>query len=89
MQCFGSGIFIPDPNISISYPGSRIHGQEDSGSGTKKIVSKLLEIWSEMFNPDTDRDFLPIPDTGVKKATDHGFRIRNAGMMWQMVSSEI
>jgi hypothetical protein len=29
---------------------------------TQKIVSKLSEIWSGLFIPDLDPDFLPIPD---------------------------
>ncbi len=33
---------------------------------TQKIVSKLSEIWSGLFIPDPDTDFLPIPDLGVK-----------------------
>jgi hypothetical protein len=32
----------------------------------------LSEIWSRMFIPDPDLDFLPIPDPGVKKAPDPG-----------------
>ncbi len=31
-----------------------------------------MEIWSGMFIPDPDLDFLPIPDPGVKKAPDSG-----------------
>jgi hypothetical protein len=36
------------------------------------MVSKLSEIWSGLFIPDQDHDFLPIPDPGVKKAPDPG-----------------
>ncbi len=46
---------------------------------TKKLVSKLLEIWSGMVIPDPDLDFYPfrIPDPGVhriqrQKAPDPG-----------------
>ncbi len=61
---------------------SRIQGQKDSRIRIRmkefkyfnpKIVSKLSEIWSGMFIPDPDLDFLPIPDPGVKKAPDPGF----------------
>ncbi len=34
------------------------------------MVSKLSEIWSGLFIPDADPDFLPIPDPGAKKAPD-------------------
>jgi hypothetical protein len=63
---------------------SRIHIKENKYS---KIVSKLSEIWSGLFIPDPDPDFLPIPDPGpgVKKASvprsrgqkGTGSRIRN------------
>jgi hypothetical protein len=35
------------------------------------MVSKLSEIWSGVFIPDLDPDFLPIPDPGsrVQKGT--------------------
>jgi hypothetical protein len=45
---------------------------------TQKIISKLSEILSGMFipdsDPDPDLDFYPslIPDPGVKKAPDPG-----------------
>ncbi len=64
------------------YPGSRIQGQKDSRIPdphqriqvfNPKIVSKLSEIWSNMFIPDQDLDFLPIPDPGVKKAPNSGY----------------
>ncbi len=56
---------------SVSDPGclsririfpSRNQGQKDSGSGSHLILSKLSEIWSGMFIPDPDFDFLPIPE---------------------------
>ncbi len=34
------------------------------------IVTKLSEIWSGMFIPDPDLDFLPIPDLGGQKDTE-------------------
>jgi hypothetical protein len=43
---------------------------------TQKIVSKLSKISAGMFIPDSDLDFLPIPDLGVKKAPDLGSQIR-------------
>ncbi len=36
----------------------------------QKIISKLSEIWSGMFIPDPDLDFLPIPDPGHTKELD-------------------
>ncbi len=76
-------MFIPDPNLLN--PGSRIQGQKYPGSQiririkefkylflTQKCVSKLSEIWSGIFIPDPDLDFLPIPDPGFKKAQDPG-----------------
>jgi hypothetical protein len=57
----------------------RIQGKKDSrfrikelSIYPKKLVSKLSEIWSGMFIPDPDFDFLSIPDPGVKKAPDIG-----------------
>jgi hypothetical protein len=79
-------MFIPDPKFF--HHGSRIQGQKDSASRirilikefkyflTQKFVSRLSEILSGMFIPDSDLDFLPIPDPGVKKAPDLGSRIR-------------
>ncbi len=69
-QCCGSGMFIPDPNFF-----------HPSGSASKNlniltqiIVSNLSEIWSGLFIPDPDHEFLPIPDPGVKKAPGPGSR---------------
>ncbi len=79
-------ITVADPE----YPGSeffpyliRILSIPDPRSASKnlsiltqKIVCKLSEIWSGLFIPDPDPDFLPIPDPGtepgVKKALDPG-----------------
>ncbi len=63
-------MFIPDPNISNPDPGS---ASKNLRILTQKTVSKLSEIWSGLFIPDPDPEFLPIPDPGVKKAP----RIRN------------
>ncbi len=52
------------------------------------MVSNLSEIWSGLFIPDPDPDFLPIPDPGVKKALDpgpdpqHMIRIGLAAWIW-------
>ncbi len=61
-------VSIPDPgssskNLSILTPKK-----------SKKMVSKLKQIWSGLFIPDPDADFLPsrIPDPGVKKAPNPG-----------------
>ncbi len=61
----GSGMFIPDP--SFFHPGS---ASRNLSILTQKKVSKLSEIWSGLFIPDPDPDFLPIPDPGVKKAPE-------------------
>ncbi len=60
-------MFIPDPN-------SFHHGSASKNLSilTQKTVSKLSGIWSVLFIPDPDPDFLPIPDAGVKKALDPG-----------------
>ncbi len=84
IQCCGSGMFIPDRNFSIQ-------GQKDSGCQIRiriknlrifntKIVSKLSEIWSVMFIPEPDLDFLPIPDPRVKKANAGD---PNPGFCWK------
>jgi hypothetical protein len=84
-------MFIPDPNFF--HPGSRIHGQKDSRIQdpaphpenlsilTQTIVSKLSEIWSKIFIPDPDLDFLPIPDPGFtgQEGTEFRIRIRTIG----------
>ncbi len=56
-------MFIPDPNFF--HPGS---ASKNFKYFNQKIVSKLSEIWSGSFIPDTDPDFMPsgIPDPGVK-----------------------
>ncbi len=77
-------MFIRDPNFF--HPGSRV--KKIPGSLIRiririkefkyfnlKNCSTLSEIRSKLFMPDTDLDFLPIPDPGGKKGT--GSRIRN------------
>ncbi len=56
---------IPDPKFF--HPGST---SKNLSILTQKIVLKLSEIWSGLFIPDPDPDFLRIPDPGVKKALD-------------------
>jgi hypothetical protein len=41
---------------------------------TKKIVKKLLKMWS--WDPGSGKNLFRIPDPGVKKAPDPGSRIR-------------
>jgi hypothetical protein len=72
-------MFIPGPNLSISDPGSERFWipnphphQRITVYLSQKIVFKLSEIWSGIFIPDSDLDFVPIPDSGVKKAPDPG-----------------
>ncbi len=64
-------------------PGSQIQGQKDSGSASKnfsiltqKVVSTLSEIWSGLFIPDPDLDFLSILDPGSRGQKGTGSRIR-------------
>ncbi len=69
----GSDFFpsrISDPNCL--HPGSRIRIKEFKYFNPKKMVSKIYKIWSGLFIPDPDADFLPISDPGVKKAPDPG-----------------
>jgi hypothetical protein len=51
---------MPDP--TCLHPGSRILIKEFQYFNPKKMVSKLLKIWSGLFIPDLDADFLLIPD---------------------------
>jgi hypothetical protein len=85
-------MFIPDPNFF--HPGSRVKMIPDpvSGSASKKLsiltqktVSKLAEIWSRLFIPDPDPDFLPIPDPESRgeKGTLSRIRIRNTGKIYR------
>ncbi len=70
VQGWGSGMFIPDPNVF--HPGSwiRIFSIPDS---------KLAEIWSGLLIPNPDPGscfFLPIPGPGSRLQKDTGSRIR-------------
>jgi hypothetical protein len=40
------------------------------------MVFKNSEIWSRLFIPDPNPDFLHIPDPGAKKGTGYRIRIR-------------
>ncbi len=82
-------MFIPDPNFSIPDPWSeffpsRIRIKEFKYL-TRKIVSKFSEIWSELFIPDPDPDFLPIPDPGSRGQQSTGSRIRNTVNIMKIV----
>ncbi len=60
------------PGTKFFHPGSQIRSENlSTGILTQKIIYKLLEVWSGLFIPDPDLDFLPIPDPGVKKLPDH------------------
>ncbi len=65
-------MFIPYPNffhLGSEIFSSRIRIKEFTVCIlTQKNGIKLSEIWSELFIPDPDPDFLPIPDLGLKKA---------------------
>ncbi len=82
---------IRDPRSEFFHPGSRIHGQKDSGSRIRIRIKELKyfnpkklflsEIWSELFIPYQDLDFLPIPDPRSRgqKGTGSRIWIRNTG----------
>jgi hypothetical protein len=42
------------------------------------MVSKLSEIWSGLFIPDPDPDFLPIPDPGSRGQKGTGSRVQGS-----------
>ncbi len=84
------------PGSEFFHPGSRVKKfripdpdpyQRILVFVTQKIVSKLSEIWSEMFilYQDPDLDFLPIPDPGsrVQKGTGSRSRIRDTDLSYK------
>jgi hypothetical protein len=75
-------MFIPDPKSEFFFhPGSRIPIKEFKHYNPNNCFSTLENmvriVHPESRIPDPDPDFLPIPDSGVKKAPDPGSRIRN------------
>jgi hypothetical protein len=52
---------------------------------TQKMVSKLPEIWSGLFIPDSDPDILPIPDPGSRGQKGTGSRIQICNTGWGAV----
>ncbi len=48
------------------------------------MVSKLTEMWSAIFIPDPDLDFLPIPDPGSQKGIGSRIRIRDTDVYHYM-----
>ncbi len=74
------GSWIPDPNFC--HPGSEffppripdLHQRIHSILTPPKMVSKLSGIWSWLFIPDPDPDFLPIPDPGSRGQKGIGSR---------------
>ncbi len=56
-------MFIPDTDPNFSIP---VQGQNDPDPHNP--TKFFCALWSGMFIPDPDLDFLPIPDPGVKKA---------------------
>ncbi len=83
-------MFIPDPGSEYCPSKIRTFSIPDHGSAsknwsvlTKKMVSKLSVMWSGLFIPDPDPDFLPIPDPGSRgqKGTGSRIRIRNT-LLW-------
>jgi hypothetical protein len=85
MQCCVSGMFIPDPNFSVSNPGSeffssRIHIKEFKYCNSKngfKALGNMIRVVHPGYRIrilDPDPDFLPIPDPGCRgqKGKDPG-----------------
>jgi len=82
------------PHLIFFHPGSRVKKIPDPGIGSAsknlfyyffpKILSKLWEIWSEIFLPDPDLDFYlsRIPDFRVKKAPDPGSATLFSNIIW-------
>jgi hypothetical protein len=73
----GSAFFpsrIPDPNFF--HPGSTIYNEEFKYL-TKKMVSKLTEIWSWLFIPDPDHGSWFFTHPGSRGQNGTGSRIRN------------
>ncbi len=68
---------IPDPNFSIPDSWSKRSASNNPSLFNPKIVSKLSEIWSGMFIPDPNLDFLPIPNPRSRAQKGTGSRIRN------------
>ncbi len=71
------------------YPRSRIRifsipvpvsASKNLGILTQKMVSRLSKLWSGLFIPDPDSDFLPIPDPGSRGQKGTGSRIRNTAV---------
>ncbi len=78
-QCCGSGMLIrisdpnyshPGPGSTFFHPGSRIRIEEFKYL-TKKMVSKLLDIWSGLFIPDPDPDFFTHPGSRIQGSKGH------------------
>jgi hypothetical protein len=75
---------ISDQNFSVPEPGSKrfrildLHfpskNLKNLSNFNQKNVSKLSEIWSGMFIPDPEIDFLPIPDFGSRGQKGTGSR---------------
>ncbi len=61
----GSEFFHPDPRSEFFPSQIPDPHQRITCFKTQKIVYKLSEIWSGLFIPDPDPDFLPIPNPGV------------------------
>ncbi len=77
-------VFISDPGSDFFPSRIRMFSipdphQKNLSIFTPKMVSQLSEIWSGLFIPDPDPDFLHIPDPGSRgqKGTGSWIRIRN------------
>jgi hypothetical protein len=54
---------------------------------TQKMVSQVSVLWSGLFIPDSDPDFLPIPDPRVTKAPDPGSG--SATSIWSLINRSV
>jgi hypothetical protein len=71
LQCCGSGMFIPDPNLKIPDPESA--SKNLCIFNPKKLFLSFGKIILDFSFRIPDLEFFPIPDPGVKKAPDSGF----------------
>ncbi len=93
-QCYGSGMFIPDPNFFHHGSRIRISSILDPGSASKKLsiliqnmVSKLSKIWFGLFIPDPVPDFLPIPNPESRIQGSKRHRICNTAHRTRVMTS--
>ncbi len=65
------------PDLNFSHSGS---ASKNLSIFNPKKWFQALEIMIQLFIPDSDHDFLPIPDPGVTKAPDPGSATLHSGV---------